>query len=66
MQEPFYDKTLCRPLFFGDAAGGVENVELIQLFSKRLDDYRISHAFTFSKITYRPSWRRKAWQCPVL
>lgn len=43
MQEPFYDKTLCRPLFFCDATGGVENVELFQLLAQRLNNYRISH-----------------------
>lgn len=43
MREPFNDKTLSRPLFFCDATGGVEDVELFQLLAQRLDDYRISH-----------------------
>lgn len=43
MREPFNDKTLCRPLFFGNATGGVENIELFQLIAQRLYDNGISH-----------------------
>ena len=43
MREPFYDKTLSRPLFFGNATGGIENIELFQLLAQRLDDNGISH-----------------------
>lgn len=43
MREPFNDKTLCRPLFLSNATGGIENVELFQLFSQRLYNNGISH-----------------------
>lgn len=51
MREPFNDKTLSRPLFLGNATGGVENVELFQLLSQRLDNYGICHALDLEKIT---------------